>query len=273
MHAMLLMAASHLRHLHPEERRYHVQELEHFSQAIPGFNAALSDSITQGNAYALLACSSLILQYQWASHDLTECDANNALDLGFGSLLGLYSGMRQVALASLTIAVHDPDLYSFMFYRPIFTIKRYSENTNIPLELEGFFTHCCQCPEWSTMGEGNFSIRMDAARGLIPILSAVKLGLAELEVSSLMPDIARVLFVLPLFTTTDFAQLLKENDEVALLILLYYYALVLRLLSGKFWWMRERSAHVCESILAKLGNKCEKCIGWARELCAKEIVP
>jgi hypothetical protein len=167
----------------------------------------------------------------------------------------------------------DPFLYSFMFYRPIFNIRRYSENTNIPLELEVFFTHCCQCPKWSNMGEGNFSIRMNAARSLIPVLSAVKLGLAELEASNLMPDIARVLFILPLFTSNEFGHLLKENDEAALLILLYYYALVLRLLSEKFWWMRKRSAHMCEAIMTRLGNKCEKCVSCARELCARERVP
>jgi hypothetical protein len=268
MHAMLLMAASHLRHLHPEEPRYRMQELEHFSQAIPAFTAALSDSITADNAYPLLACSALILQYQWACHDLTDHGPDNFLDFGFGNLIGLYSGMRQLALASLPVTINDPFLYPFMFYRPIFNIKRYSENTNIPLELESFFTHCCQCPKWSGVAERNFDIRMNSARSLIPVLSAVKLGSAELEVSGLMPDIARVLFILPLFTTSEFAQLVKDNDEAALLILLHYYALVLRLLSEKYWWMRDRSAHVCKSILIKLGNKCERCLGCVRELCA-----
>jgi hypothetical protein len=76
------------------------------------------------------------------------------------------------------------------------------------------------------------------------------------------------LFILPLFTTSEFAQLVKDNDEAALLILLHYYALVLRLLSDRYWWMRDRSAHVCKSILTNLGNKCERCLGCVRELCA-----
>jgi len=239
--------------------------LEHFSQAISGFNAALSGSITEDNAYTLLACSILILQYSWACPELTGREANNAIDFGFGNLLGLYSGMRQLALVIL--AINDPYIYSFMFYRPIHEIMRYSENTNVPLELEGFFTHCCQCPKWSGAEGGNFRTRMDAARRLIPILSALKLGHAELEASGLMLDVSRYLFALPFLSSDEFVQLLRNDDEPSLVILLYYYALVLRLLSGKFWWMRERSAHLCQWLLARLGNRCDKCIGWAREIC------
>lgn len=273
---MLFMAASHLRHLRPQGSHDCQEELEHFSQFIQGFNAALSGAITEDNIYALGGCSFLILQYSWACPELTEREFNNEIDFGFGGLPGLYSGMRQLGLAMLTL--HDPYLHSIMFHRPIQEIERYSKNTNIPSELEDFFTHCCQCPKWSGAENGNFSTRMDTARGLIPILSALKQGERELAASGLLPDISRYLFVLPLFSLVEFGQsgqfvkLLRNNDEAALVILLYYYALVLRLISGKFWWMRARSAHMCESLLARLGNKCDKCIGWAREICSLKPV-
>jgi hypothetical protein len=141
MHAMLFMAASNLRHLQPQENCHRQQDLEHFSQVIPAFNAALSGKITDANSYALCSCSLVILQYSWACPELTGREANNAIEVGFGTLVELYSGMRRLALTLLTI--HDPYLYSIMFYRPIETIKQYSEHTNIPSELEEFFTHCC----------------------------------------------------------------------------------------------------------------------------------
>jgi hypothetical protein len=264
MHSMLFMAASHLRHLQPEEGIYRKEELEHFSQVIPAFNAALSGPITENNLYALCACSLLILQYSWACPDLTGREANNAIDFGFGSLLGLYSGMRRLALSLLTI--HDPYLHSIMLRRPIEIISRYSENTNIPAELEDFFSHCCLCAEWCGPGDKHFSIRMEAASRLIPVLSALKLGEGELEASGLMSDISRYLFVLPLLSSEEYAQLLRNNDEASLVILLYYFSLVRRLLSGKYWWMRERSAHLCEWLLVRLGNRCERCVGLAREI-------
>jgi hypothetical protein len=255
---MLVMAASHLRHFQPQEICHRQQELEHFAQVIPAFNAALSGPITEANSYALCACSLLILQYSWACPELADRETNNSIEIGFGSLLELYSGMRRLALILLTI--HDPYIYSVMFYRPIETIRRYSKATNVPSELEAFFTHCCQCTEWDGTGDGCFNTRMDAARCLIPILSALKIGEVELEASGLMPDISRYLFFLPLLSSAEYVQLLRNDDEVSLVILLYYFALVRRLLSGKFWWMRERLAHLCEWLLARLGNKCERCI-------------
>jgi hypothetical protein len=264
MHAMMFMAASHLQHLQPTESSYRKQELEHFSQVIPAFNKALSGPITEDNLYALCACSLLILQYTWACPELTDREAGSAIDFGFGSLVGLYSGMRRLALSLLTI--HDPYLQAMMFYRPIEAIKGYSKNTNIPAELEGFFTHCCQCSKWCGLGDENFSIRMEAAHRLIPVLSALKMGEIELKSSGLMPDVARYLFAQPFLSSGEYARLLKSNDEASLVVLLYYFALVRRLLSGEFWWMRERSAHICEWLLAQLGNKCERCVGWAREI-------
>jgi hypothetical protein len=264
MHAMLFMAASHLRHLQPEESIHRKEELEHFSLVIPVFNAALSGPITEDNLYALCACSLLILQYSWACPDLTDREANNAIDFGFESLVGLYTGMRRLALSLLTI--HDPYLHSIMLHRPIEIISRYSENTSIPAELEDLFSHCCLCPEWCGSGDKNFSIRMEAAQRLIPVLSALKLGERELEASGLMLDISRYLFVLPLFWSEEYGQFLRNNDEASLVILLYYFSLVHRLLSGKYWWMRERSAHLCEWLLARLGNRCERCAGWARQI-------
>jgi len=264
MHAILVMTASHLRHLQPQETCFRKEELEHFSQVIPAFNAALSAPVTKDNIHALGACSLLILQYAWACPDLTARDSDNAVDFGFGGLSGLYSGMRSLGLSLL--ALQDQYFQSVMFYRPIDAIKCYSEGSHIPAELEDFFIHCCQCPEWRKSGDEDFSIRMEAARRLIPILSALKLGEKQLQESGLMPDILRYLFVLPLLSSESYSQLLRNNDEPSLVILLYYFALVRKLLGEKFWWTRERSNHLCAWLLAKLGNKCERCVEWAREI-------
>ncbi|KAN0091720.1 hypothetical protein V8E51_017567 [Hyaloscypha variabilis] len=270
MHALLFMAASHLRHLQPHNSCHRMAELEHFSQVIPAFSAALLGPITEDNIYALPACSLLILQYAWACPELNNRDVNDAVDFGFGSLIGLYSGMRSLSLSLLTI--RDQYLHSIMFHRPIFAIKRYSEGTSVVAELEEFFTHCCKCPEWCGTGDQNFDTRMEAARRLLPILAALKLGERELEKSDVMQDIPRYLFVLPLVSSEQYGHLLRNNDEASLVILLYYFALVRRLLSGKYWWMRERSAHLCEWLLTRLGDKCERCVGWAREISAGQPI-
>jgi len=224
--------------------------------------------MTKDSAYILGACSLLILQYSWACLEVMDSGPNGRSDLGFSSLLPLYSGMKQLGLTLwITYEPYDPYLHSIMAYRPIQKITHYFENTTMPLELESFFTHCCNCTKWCNTADGNFSIRMDAARSLIPLLSAFKLSHIELESSGFMPDISRCLFIWPLLTPIGFKQLVGKNDEASMVIVLYYYAAVLGVASWEFWWMRERSAHMSRSILIRLGDKCKECIGWAREIC------
>lgn len=108
---------------------------------------------------------------------------------------------------------------------------------------------------------------MSAARGLIPLLSALRLDPLSLETSGLIPDIVRCLFTMPMLTPDGFKHLLEENDEASLVIILYYWAAVRRLASGKFWWMRERAVYMSGKLLARLGGRCEECTGWAAKIC------
>jgi hypothetical protein len=225
--------------------------------------------MTTENASVLAACSLLILKYSWASFDATDQDAIDKSNWGFGNLTGLYSGMRQVSL--LVLNALDPQLTNVMNHRPIHRIMNYLEDSTLLLELEAFFTHCCQCPSWSHTDDKTFTTCMDAARGLIPLLSTLKLDRSNLETSGLIPDISRCLFILPLFTTKEFTQLLEQSDEVSLVIVLYYYAAVLGLASGRFWWMRDRAAYMSTSLLSRLGDRCLECTGWAAEICAENF--
>lgn len=264
---MLLIAASHLRFLQPLKQSHCNQELEHFSRIIPSFSAKLSEPMTTYNVHILGACSLLILQYSWASLDTIGQGVNDRSNWVFGDLPGLYSGMRQLGLLALSVC--DPYLTAVVTYRPIHRIMKYLEGSNLPLELEAFFTHCCQCPSWSRTDSGTFVHCMDAAQSLIPLISTLKIDRCSLETSGLIPDILRCLFIWPSMRPDEFRRLIEKEDEVSLVIVLYYYAAVLGLASGKFWWMRERAACTSRLILSRLGTRCQECTGWAAEICTK----
>lgn len=262
---MLLIAASHLRFLQPQESSRRIQELEHFSKVIPSFSKQLSDPITTKNATVYIACSLLILQHAWASLDTADQDGNNWSKWGFSSLPALYLGMRELGLRACSVC--DPYVTGVITDRPIHRIMNYLEYSSVPSELEEFFIRCCECPSWLHTDDSTITVCMSAARSLIPLLSTLKLDRLTLDASGLMPDTLRCLFIWPLLTPDGFGQLLEKNDEVSLVIVLYYCAAVLGLVSEKSWWMQERAAYASRSILSRLGDRCEECIGWAREIC------
>lgn len=154
-------------------------------------------------------------------------------------------------------------------YSPRSNIERYFNDTTLPSNIEAFFNHCLTCTKISDK-DRNLSDSVDAARRLIPILCALMLGHHCLEASGLMLDVARYLFAWPNLLSDNFINLVKINDERCQVILLYHFAAISRLRSERFWWMRERSVYMCEAILLWLGDRCEECTGWARELVSKD---
>jgi hypothetical protein len=154
----------------------------------------------------------------------TTVEEEDSSNTGFGTLSALYGGLRQLGLH--LVLVGDPYFTPIMNYRPILRIAQYFENSTLLSEVEALFTHCCQCPTWTNSQFGTFDGRMSATRGLIPLLSALRLDALSLEMSGLIPDIGRCLFVMPMLTPDGFKHLLDENDEASLVIALYYWTAV-----------------------------------------------
>src|SRR5271163_208158 len=149
MHAVLLVAASHLQHLQPSESGHRKVALEHLSHVLPSFRNALATlPVGSGSsADALLACSMLILQYSWEFTLSTVQDANPYAE-GFGSLLGLYSGLRYIVFEIID-ARSDSRFDSMLTYSPRLKIERHFEDSNLPSEIEAFFGHCLTCTKIS----------------------------------------------------------------------------------------------------------------------------
>jgi hypothetical protein len=270
MHSVLLVAASHLQHLQPTENRHRKVALEHLSQTLPSFRnalAALPDR-RRDTADALLACSMLILQYSWEFNGSTIRDANPNPE-GFGSLLGLYSGLRYIVFEIIDER-SGSRFDSMLTYSPRLKIESYFKDSNLPSEIEVFFGHCLTCTKISDNKSGSVNGCVDAAHRLIPILCALKLGRRCLEASGLILDVARYLFAWPNLLSDDFIHLVKISDERSQVVLLYYFAAVLNIRSERFWWMRDRSVYMCDTILLRLGDRCEECTGWARELISRK---
>jgi hypothetical protein len=213
MHAVLLVTASHLQHLQLFEARHRTVALEHLSQTLPSFRNALATLTASrgGSADALLACSMLLLQYSWkftlSTAQNMSCDPE-----GFGSLLGLYSGLRYIVFEILD-ARAGSRFDSMLTYSPRLKTERHFEDTTFTSEIEAFFDHCLTCTKISGTKPRNLSDCIDAAHHLIPILCALMLGRHCLEASGLMLDVARYLFAWPNLLSDDFINLVKVNDE------------------------------------------------------------
>jgi hypothetical protein len=261
IHAIFLVTASHLHHLHPDDPRYQNAVLEHFSNVLPCFRAALDTfSGNTDHADALMACAILLVQYSWTfmSPDTTAEPNTDA----WLTMLGLYSGLTSVVLSFYHL-LDESRFRRMMKYSPVRRIEAYLNSISVPIHIDGLFHHSLTCSKISDGGEMSSSDCSDASRRLILILCAMRLGQNRLETSGILLDVARCLFTWPSLLSPGFKRLVKLEDGRSQIILLYYFAAVSRLRGERFWWMRERAVCMFKTIWAKLEGKCTHCTSGA----------
>jgi len=254
--------------------------LEQLSQALPSLRTALSDS-TDGSpdrGDALMACSILLLQYSWELSMPTDQNSRLESD-GWDTLIGLYDGVREIVITFYKLRKEGSRFAAFLIYSPRITIESYFEGKEIPPDIETCFTHLITCTEISDdhgdslKGWTGDALRdctaHDAARRLISIWCALKLGPQGLEESGLLLDVARLLFTWPNVHSAGFFDLTSKGGRHQA-VLLYYFAAIYRLRSERFWWMRARAAYMFEKISTRLKDKCELCVHNARMLFEEE---
>jgi hypothetical protein len=259
MHAIFTIAATHLQHLQPNEKRYRIVALQNLSQVLPVFRNAL-DNISESNEYsaemgeALIACSMLLLQYSWNSD--SQFSQN-------GSSIGLYRGLNSI-IESCIDRVKDGFLFQMLNYSPQLHIEQCMKSSGVVCNIEGVFLHMLTCTTISDIQPENPSTFYDPIQRLSTILWALdsdRNGELGLEFAA-----ARYLFTLPDWLPDSFISLAKTNDGRARALLLYFFAAISKLRSERFWWMRKKSIYLFEEISSSLGDRCEECTGRAREI-------
>jgi hypothetical protein len=164
MHAVLLISATHLSYLLPNDPTYHRASALHLSQTLRLFRRALSQPITPHNADAFMATSTLLVHHAWANIDDIQtstasdhsADQNEPsvtpscqthLDLSLDPLFSLSEGLRHVFMTAMDlIAVNKSIFTPSAVHRPRNSLVRATARIwpKAPGELEAFFLRCCE---------------------------------------------------------------------------------------------------------------------------------
>jgi hypothetical protein len=159
MHAILLISATHLSYLLPNEPTYHRASVLHLSQTLRLFRHAISQPLTQHNADALMATSLLLVHHAWATIDNIQTstasghstDQNQPsvasshqaqLDLSLDPLFSHSGGARQVFMAAIDLIAANKSIFTpFAAHRPRKSLIRATARA-WPWGLEEFFSRC-----------------------------------------------------------------------------------------------------------------------------------
>jgi hypothetical protein len=175
MHAILLISATHLSYLLPNESTYHRASALHLSQTLRMFRHALSQPVTQHNADALMATSLLLVHHAWAAVDNIQtstasdhsADQNQPsvassyqaqLDLSSDPLFSHSGGARRVFMAAIDLIAANKSIFApSAVHRPRNSLMRATAHAwpSGPGELEEFFSRCytrirLSCPSFFT---------------------------------------------------------------------------------------------------------------------------
>lgn len=278
LNAMLCVAARHLAFLRPKDSKYSMAALGHSCRALSDFRSALSNDLVTVHPDAFIA-TSLLLQFEvWANADSFSLDGNEltSLDPSTDQLFGICSSLKQiflksfppdaiqrsvfmqhiqraskpaffpVSLASQTMSVNLRQLFSYN--RPI-TVDLLSLNSSTTNDEER--TALGQShPQTATSLEDNYTPTLRAYDYVLNQLCVILSFLPECRqmvpfqnAPSLLPRLARHIFVFPVICRGAFAAMITKRDPHALLLVYHLYRAVRLLLpSTEYWWASKRAA-------------------------------
>lgn len=280
MHAILMIAASHLSHLEPTNKQYKAAELEHLSSATEGIRTALSD-IDYNTADAVFAGIVLLYNQAWTSCENTSSEPgidkfSPALETDF--LIPLGAGLKGV--------ITQTKMWSFIRFSSIFTeavafspkisLNQCAQHTVYPQELEEslrmeYLQLWPQNEEQGTPEDGtspdDFATYMKESARLIPVVSVLKLANSGVDLQPLKKAIVRYLFTWPILLGSQFVEMTTEQKDCTQLLFYHYYEAVEAGLPTSCWWAQKRMncmVKTLEKNLAEKGIKPQALLGEAR---------
>ena len=199
---------------------------------------------------SFIVCAMLLLQYSWT------------LDgAGWRDLEGLYRGLTVIVLQFLHgFTGDDGDPFtSILVYNPRLYMEHYLEHAQGSSDVDGVLWHVLTCTRISLNQPDDTSDLIMPLKRLVTILSALSVGWERVGAEGLTLAVARCFFSWPKPLPDGFADLLKEERQRAVIAMLYYFATVPRLSVQRFWWTKERGAHMYQRILQTVGERCKEC--------------
>lgn len=260
MHAILLMAASHLKYLQPKEEQFHKAEGQHLSRTLAGFRTALTVPVSEDNADVLLSCSILLLHHAWtvpySSNQASEEYNNIDIDIGADNLLQLSVGLKYVALSMWE--VREQSIFNHIISsKTIHRIKDWNAKLPSMLDPPRFWTRHLTLTDGDLV-EGNYDGCSDALERLLPVLKCLGSAKCMTDHPDVVSDIGRYLCLWPVKSSDDFLRLAKANEPRCLLVLFSFYLCMSNLASKHFWWVRDRAGCMCNALHMKLENEAQE---------------
>lgn len=273
MNAVLCISARHLTILQPDDATYPTAAANHLCRALSLFRRELSNTFTSIHIDAFLV-TSILLQYEvWISTDFVSLQDDNVVsfDPSRDQIFTLSSGLKQVLLKSIPNAVCQPSIIlPYIASSPankLIDIAQISNDTlakyqilfspDRPLSLEMLkiplpyirgteLADIHHAPDPVENGYGN------VIAALCLILSFLPEARPQDHVksdSSLLPELARYIFLFPVLCRGPFASKVQQSNPQALLLLYHFYRGVRILLPpSRYWWASKR-ASVAETVL------------------------
>lgn len=265
MESVILVAAAHINHYLPPNHADRRPVLHYFSRALSNLQNALSQEIASpdktADAFdAILGCSFLISQYC-----LTQIQDGPTRWLKvvntFQHDVSLSQSLKSIVVACQDVAT-EGEWWKILSYSPKANLERYiREEVNLKRDpFSDLFMHCLFCGQGTRDPEGASADNLNAASRLGIPLTVIYMTLPNVEASGYASDISRFLFTWPSFCTRGYMQQIKEGNMTALTILLCYYAAILRMCSGKTWFMRDRAMFMYSALREQLEGKCARCL-------------
>jgi hypothetical protein len=252
MHAILAMAASHLRHSGIQAAQYAEAELLHQSAAIAGLREALAGPITSVNSDALFTCAMLIYHHAWTAIDEGDLELIINFPSGLHDIVPLAMGVK--GLVSETILKLGESMWlETMAYSPRIALLLCTEGTAEPERLEKLFRRQFHLIETgnSTEDGWRFEAFMVECRRLIPVVAVLNLidgGASNWD--AVLHSVIRYLFTWPVLLREGFADLVPQHDCLALVVLYHFFTAVEKVPAHHMWWSRRRARFVMSRLTA-----------------------
>lgn len=228
MHEILAFSAFHLAFLEPDKRREHFTlGMHHQDHALRGMRKGLRD-VSQENASALFATSTLLTLSVWASRGQDAMDPGPTTQNVFDDLADIFAliqGMGMVVGAAQMTILQGP--FGQMFKDP-------DHETPAQPMFAQILEHVCAL---STTVEQHESLDEDLRRELAAFVALIRDNLLRSSRPCMDNRELRFLFYWPLHLSPNFLHLLRQQHEGALTVLMYY-AVVLYAAEPIYWFMQ-----------------------------------
>ena len=242
MHAVLTMAAMHLRFLEPVSRKVSQLEIYHWQQTLRRFGERVASPISKNDADAMLATATLVNGIAFAMVEATDPNqcwpfSSETNDLQWLSLQG---GIELIFQA--TYPLHEKSVLKALF-GDLDDIQPASNNSPGWEGLPPPFLQLCQITALSTAENNPY---YGSLQVLAPLLKL------ECTAETVLIHLGFIGSV-----RTEYVSLLRAKDHRSLLILSYWYATIC---SFECWWTAPRSRMECTAICMYLETYADDCI-------------